>query len=409
MANSRKVDTMTRAPSAFAVIAAVLMLFSIPATPTAAADGKLSDADQTCLGCHSNADFKKDLGNGKSLSLHVAGDAFAKSVHGAMGCAGCHSDIDVAKHSSASREIKDPRDYSIAMAGVCRQCHAEEFKQYEASNHASLLRNGNLWAPVCTDCHGSHAVTPRTAYDTCVGCHASAMDGHQKWLPNARLHLEVVSCAACHAPAVQRMVDLRLYDTATQKWVTEKEGQPQFEKTARSADTDGNGLDAMELRKLLAEINRGGKPGQITFRGRIELRKEIDAHQLSDKSKALRTCDNCHREGAEPFQNVTVSIIGADGKTLRYNAHKDVLSSVLSVDTLRLFYAIGGTRNKVLDILLILAVLGGLAVPIGHQTMKRLVARQTRKEEEAARAAGQSQTQNPSRPGNAPDDSDARK
>jgi hypothetical protein len=133
---------------------------------------------------------------------------------------------------------------------------------------------------------------------------------------------------------------------------------------------------------------------------------EIEAHQLSDKSKALRTCDSCHREGAEPFQNVTVSIIGADGKTLRYNAHKDVLSSVLSVDTLRLFYAIGGTRNKVLDILLVLAILGGLAVPIGHQTMKRLVARQTRKEEEAARAAEQSQTQSPSRPGDAPDGSD---
>lgn len=403
MANSRQTDTITRATSAFAVFAAALMLFFI--TPAPAAENTPSDADKTCLGCHSNADFKKDLGNGKSLSLHVAGDAFATSVHGAMGCAGCHSDIDIAKHSSASREIKDLREYSIAMAGVCRQCHAEEFKLYETSNHASLQRKGNLWAPVCTDCHGSHAVTPRTAYDTCVGCHASAMDGHKKWLPNAPLHLEVVSCAACHAPAVQRMVDLRLYDTAAGKWVSEKAGQPLFEKLARSADADGNGLDALELRKLLAEINRGGPSGQKALRGRIELRKEIEAHQLSDKSKALRTCDSCHRDNAEPFQVVTVSIIGADGKTLRYNAHKDVLSSVLSVDTLRLFYAIGGTRNTVLDILLILAVLGGLAVPIGHQTMKRLIAMQT-KREEAARAAQQSQTSSPPRPGDAPDSSD---
>ena len=400
---------MTRATSAFAVVAAALVLFFISFMPAAAADSALSDADKTCLGCHSNADFKKDLGNGKTLSLHVPGEAFAKSVHGAIGCAGCHSDIDVAKHSSANREIKDPREYSIAMAGVCRQCHAEEYKQYEQSNHANLQRKGNLWAPVCTDCHGSHAVTPRAAYDTCVGCHASAMDGHQKWLPNARLHLEVVSCAACHAPAVQRMVDLRLYDSTARKWVSEKEGQPQFEKLARSADADGNGLDAMELRKLLAEINRGGTPGQVTLRGRIELRKEIEAHQLSDKSRALRVCDNCHRDGAEPFQKVTVSVISADGKPLHYDAHKDVLSSVLSVDTLRLFYAIGGTRNKVLDILLLLAVLGGLSVPLGHQMMKRLIARQS-KREEAARASEKSQTQSQPRPGDTPPDgSDAPK
>src|SRR5205809_892001 len=79
---------------------------------------------------------------------------------------------------------------------------------------ADLLRAGNRWAPVCTDCHGSHAVTPKTAYNTCVACHEAAMVAHRKWLPNAGLHLEVVSCAACHAPGSQRTVDLRLYDGA---------------------------------------------------------------------------------------------------------------------------------------------------------------------------------------------------
>ena len=46
-----------------------------------------------------------------------------------------------------------------------------------------------------------------------------------------------------------------------------------------------------------------------------------------------------------------------------------MLSSVISLDSVSGFYAIGGTRIKILDYLLILAFLGGLAVPIGHMTM----------------------------------------
>ena len=38
------------------------------------------------------------------------------------------------------------------------------------------------------------------------------------------------------------------------------------------------------------------------------------------------------------------------------------------------FYAIGGTRSQLLDILFVLVLLGGAAVPIGHMTV-RLLAR----------------------------------
>ncbi len=394
---------MTRATfsTEFAIAALAAFLLILPATSmsVAAADGVLTDSDKTCLACHGNEEFKKDLADGKTLSLHVAGEAFARSVHAALGCAGCHSDISVEKHAAASRVIKDPREYSIAMAAACRQCHEDISRQHEGSNHANLLRQGNLRAPVCTDCHGSHSVTPRAAFDTCVGCHSSAMDGHQKWLPNARLHLEVVSCAACHAPAVQRMVDLRLYDNTARGWVTEKE--PRFEKLARAADADGNGLDPAELRKLLAEINRDETPGQKTLRGRIELRNPAEAHQLAAKSEALRVCDNCHRDGAEPFQKVTVSIVSADGKPLHHNAHKDVLISALSMDSVRSFYAIGGTRNKVLDILAVLALLGGISVPVGHQMLKRMVLKQS-EDEKAKGASGNSPASDQPDDGNAP-------
>jgi len=368
---------MSRATFPAGLIAAGASIFLFLSSNLIAAEpdpaAALSAADKQCLGCHGSEGMTKDLPNGAKLSLHVAAPAFAKSVHKALGCAACHAGIDPGKHPGVQREIKDSRAYSIAMTAVCRQCHDGAFKHYQASKHANLQRQGRNIAPVCTDCHGSHAVTPKTAYETCVGCHATAMNGHQKWLPNAPLHLEFVSCAACHAPTVQRMVDLRFYDGVAKKWIVESEGNPQFEKLAKSMDTDGNGLDARELRDLVRQVNDGNFAGPKTLRGRIELRVDLEAHRLAEKSLALRACDNCHRGGAEPFQSVTVSVVGPDGRPVRYKAHTEVLSSLLSVETLRTFYAIGGTRTELLDILLILALLGGLAVPVGHQMMKRIV------------------------------------
>ena len=380
MASSRRVDTMTTATFhnnlVIAAFAAFLALFPMTFMAAGTAADTLSDGDKQCLGCHSFDGLKKDLADKTTLSLHIQGDAFAKSIHGVIGCAACHAEVDLKTHSQAKKNIAGAREYSIAMTKVCSGCHAEALKHNEGSIHAILLGKGNLSAPVCTDCHGSHAVSPKTAYDTCVGCHQTAMGAHQKWLPNAGLHLEVVSCAACHAPTAQRMVDLRLYDGVAKKWVAEKEGLPEFEKMARAADADGNGLDAQELRKLMGQINRDPAAPQKNLRGRIELRTGVEAHGLSGKSNGIKDCASCHQQGAEPFQIVTVSVVSADGKPLRYKAQKEVLSSVLSVESLREFYAVGGTRSVLLDILLILAVLAGVSVPIGHQILKRIVKKQ---------------------------------
>lgn len=391
-------------PAAVA-LAVFIALFFLVGSPARADESALSEADRTCLACHSNEGLKKDLGEGKTLSLHIPGEAFAKSVHAAVGCTGCHTDVKLDKHPGAARNIESTRDYSVAMVEVCRGCHADVFKQQEGSIHATRLLKGNRWAPVCTDCHGSHAVSPKTAYDTCVACHEEAMGAHQKWLPNAGLHLEVVSCAACHAPGAQRMVDLRLYDGAAKRWVSEAADAPYFEKLARSVDVDRNGIDATELWNLMGQINRDGVVPPKTLRGRIELRTGVEAHRLSDKTMAIKDCASCHRQGAEPFQKVTVSIVGADGRPVRYDAHQDVLSSALSVESLREFYAVGGTRNRLLDALLVLAVLGGLAVPIGHQMLKWIVRRRPRRPE-GGTTSRKSQDQSRTPPRDGPNDGD---
>lgn len=350
-----------------AATAALVAVF--PCAAIAADAPALAEADQACLACHGQEGLTKTFGKGESVPLHVKGDAFARSVHAALGCSGCHSDVDVKSHPGGGKPFDTAREFSLAQALACRQCHEDAFEQHKGSVHAARIAQGNAIAPTCTGCHGFHTVTPKTAYETCVTCHSAALDAHRQWLPNAALHHEVVSCAACHAPKALRMVDLRFFDVKNKRWVVEPEGAQAFEKLTRALDADKNGLDPAELASLLKHVNTDPTAPK-TLRGRIELRSNVEAHRLSDKSMAIRACDGCHRVGAEPFQNVTVSMTGADGRPVRHAAQKQVLDAPLAVKSLPEFYAIGGTRSRILDWLFLAALAAGIGFPVGHLALR---------------------------------------
>jgi hypothetical protein len=60
---------------------------------------------------------------------------------------------------------------------------------------------------------------------------------------------------------------------------------------------------------------------------------------------------------------------------VRYEAQKEVLNNPASVDAVSDFYVIGGTRIKLLDIFLALAVLAGVSAPIVHLLLRKLLRR----------------------------------
>ena len=402
------------------------------------ASGTLSQADQQCMACHSMKGLSKSLDDGESLSLHVPGEEFAASVHAAFGCAACHADVSMSSHP-APKPIAGAREYAVSKSQACGNCHAGKAQLYEGSIHASLVKDGNLAAPVCTDCHSAHSVKPMDVYEpitgiscknchedifeayagsvhglaraetdegagaeqkahmqapicsnchqahevkavasgdrlksACLGCHEGATLAHRQWLPNSEMHLESVACPACHSPMAERRIDLELYDNVAQAPLAEQQGQAQFQERAENIDTAGDGLDPMELWDLVRETSREGQMAEVTLRGRMEVRTGVEAHRLADKTLAVRNCDSCHRNGADPYENVTISISRPDGRKLRYEADKEILSSVISVDSIEGFYTVGGTRIKLLDGLLILSLIGGLAIPIGHITLGKI-------------------------------------
>lgn len=339
-------------------------------------------------------------------------------------------------HAKANNQKIGTREYSIAEVAVCRACHKKNVKLYDDSLHAALVREGNSEAPLCSDCHNPHAVRANSAIGpmgdvpcrkchskifkayassvhglarskqtgklgvdekkapicadchqaheikaastegrikgACLDCHKDALTAHKLWLPNAEQHFEAISCPVCHVPTAKRRVDLRLFDSKANKAVTEKQGVPQFENFVQAADTQGVGLDALALQRMLKEFNGEGGVRKAVLRGRLEVSSGVEAHQLVDKTLAIKDCNTCHREGADVFQTVMISIDKPDGLTLQHGAQKEVLTSPISVDSVRGFYAIGGTRIKILDVLFALALFAGIAFPIGHITLNWL-------------------------------------
>ena len=120
-------------------------------------------------------------------------------------------------------------------------------------------------------------------------------------------------------------------------------------------------------------MGQQGQAVDISLRSRMEVMSGVAAHQIANKSFAVRTCDSCHEPGSRQRQNVTVSIPQPDGRRQTFEADREALSNVEAIDSISDFYALGGNPNKLLDYLVLLSLLAGIAIPVGHFTLGRMI------------------------------------
>ena len=428
---------MKTGPILGSLLLAIALLGMATAVSAAEDNEEVSSPDLKCLKCHSR-NLKKTLEDGEKMSLRIEVADFEKSVHRVIGCTGCHRDIAKAEKHPSKEPIASRRAYSLKHNQTCSQCHEDHYADYKGSIHASLVEEGNENAPLCSDCHTSHKIQFRGSFEpvngkpcskchadineaytqsvhgsarsggnqlrgkfikapycsdcheahevlavsatdylvpTCMSCHEVAKLAHEQWLPNAAMHMKSVGCAVCHAPEAELRVNLQLYDRVQQAPVRRSEDNITLQNKLAEIDPDGNGLDPVELWKMMLKTDENGPPSDIILRGRLEVANGIDAHRMADHTEAIRSCESCHQANAEAFQNVTVSINRPDGRKESYKADSKVLNSPISVDSVGGFYAPGGTRIKWLDALLVLAIVGGLAVPVGHFALGKFLRR----------------------------------
>lgn len=408
----------------------VLTFAGHSAHAAAAAEAELGSEDKACQKCHDSGDIKAKITEaGESLSMRVSTKELLASMHNETSCTDCHEDADGKDHGKVSVPMKSKRDYRLSFQDACTTCHKKNVADFKDSVHAILVKEGSDKAPTCSDCHNSHTVrsvklvepianvpcanchkdifkaysgdvhgleriakgksAPLCAdchkshaiqaaslgdgiRDACLNCHKDSAVKHEVWLPNSKLHFQAIECQVCHAPNAQRRVNLRMVDSVGGKQLVEKKGVPQFDRLRKAADGTDLGFDEKEMGNFLKAFNLESPGNKAILSGRLELRSGLESHQLSTKDKALKDCKVCHQAGAVPFSSVVLTMAGPDGRALRQGVEKEVLTSVTSLGSLRGFYAIGSTRIKLLDYLLVLVILGVLCLPIAHLTAHRL-------------------------------------
>jgi predicted CXXCH cytochrome family protein len=277
------------------------------------------------------------------------------------------------------------------MAGIpCKNCHKDVFTAFAESVHGKARLNGNSAAPLCTSCHHAHDIKATALNegikDSCLGCHKTAIALHKKWLPNAALHLDSVSCAVCHSPNAGGMVFLRLVDKKTGKPFTEEQVVKLLGENYKELISPMNPLNHAITKEglyaVVKRLNGRSENTKVTLIGSISLSRGLEAHNLTLKQHAVKECEQCHSAKSDFFRKVAVAIIKDSGKTELFNADQEVLGSLFSVLPASQFYALGSTRLKMLDIIGILMVAGGVSFPITHLLIRKVTAPIRKKREE---------------------------
>ncbi|MCP5102988.1 MAG: hypothetical protein GY950_06405 [bacterium] len=116
-------------------------------------------------------------------------------------CTSCH-----APHFKHERKKFSDKTWRLHLIRTCNKCHENEVTNYMSSHHYQKIKEGNMKAPICSDCHSKHKVlSPRNAdskvsvanLDTvCSTCHM----GYEQSIHTPKAHNDqrLKFCVACH-------------------------------------------------------------------------------------------------------------------------------------------------------------------------------------------------------------------
>ncbi|MBM3906708.1 MAG: cytochrome b/b6 domain-containing protein [Gemmatimonadetes bacterium] len=177
-----------------------------------------------CLSCHlDNEDVKArtspTAGFIKGYEQSVHGRALEGGAAGAANCVSCHGSHDMKRGSDGTSFVA-----RLNIPMTCGACHTKIADEYNASVHGVEVARGNDDSPMCTSCHGEHAILgkddPKSrvaplnlSAQVCQPCHESVALSAKYGLQSDRFKtftdsyhglagrggdLAVANCASCH-------------------------------------------------------------------------------------------------------------------------------------------------------------------------------------------------------------------
>lgn len=172
----------------------------------------VTQATENCLSCHQESEDKIRFEDGVTKSVRVDRKGWLNSVHGKrLACTDCHREISGYPHQKS--KYKDLRDATLARTNTCQRCHYAHYTRMLDSTHYEMMQMGYREAPTCVDCHGSHNIhnpkKPRTAIsNNCGNCHSKIFEQYKTSAHAKALFEEnnedVPVCTDCHgAHAIQ--------------------------------------------------------------------------------------------------------------------------------------------------------------------------------------------------------------
>jgi hypothetical protein len=243
-----------------------------------------------CAKCHADAAFMK------RFDPHTRVDQLSEyrtSIHGKRNAAGddraavcvdCHGVHGI-------RAVKDPRSrvHPTQVADTCARCHNDTVLMaryglqtnqpaaYKTSVHArALYDRGDLSAPTCNDCHGSHGAAPpgvQSVAQVCGTCHTREATLFRETEKKKGLNLApCIQCVVCHdnhavQPPTDEMVGVGPKSTCTS---CHGPDDPPY----RAADKMGRSVQGLSARLAEAheQLDRAERAGMEVSADRFALR-----------------------------------------------------------------------------------------------------------------------------------------
>jgi predicted CXXCH cytochrome family protein len=301
-----------------------------------------------CAKCHSDAAYMKafnpqvrvDQYSQYLTSTH--GKQMAKGETRVATCSDCHGAHGVRKVGDSRSPVAP-----VNVALTCAKCHGDParmgafgresttFKDWSGSVHAAaLLERGDLSAPTCSTCHGSHGAAPpgvTAVANVCGQCHVRGAELF-RGSPKKAIFEQIgqAECLACHGN--------HRIEQPTDAWIGLEEPAvcaACHDSTTKGADTIvriRNGLDelAAAIEAGEALLARAERAGMLVDDGRAASR-EAREHQIHARvlvhafalqpfqdmaDQGLRAASQSHAAGERALHDLQIRRLGLLGATI---------------------------------------------------------------------------------------------